>query len=85
MYLGKSRETLYDKFYENMSKVFFIYKMEHHNLWDKYENDIFKITFAQNLYYTQNELKSLYLKWAHFKYAKWKFASEIGHFVILPN
>ena len=27
--------------------------------------------------------KWLYLKWATFKYPKWKLASEIGHFLIL--
>ena len=29
--------------------------------------------------------KRLYLKRAPFNYLKWKFASEIGHFVILPK
>ena len=28
---------------------------------------------------------TLYLKRAPFKYAKWKFASEISHFVSLPK
>ena len=26
-----------------MPKVFFIYKIEHHNLWNEYENDNFQL------------------------------------------
>ena len=34
----RKRNLIHDKFYQNMSKIFFIYKIEHHNLWNKYEN-----------------------------------------------
>ena len=69
--------------------------MEHHNLWNKYEKGNFQLSwinlsflskFAQNFLFTQNEQKqNLYLKWAPFKYPKWKFSSEMGHFVSLPK
>ena len=39
-----------------------------------------KITFVHNM-----NKKNLYLKRAPFKYPKWKFASEIGHFVSLSK
>ena len=46
----------------------------------------FLLKFAQNFLYTQNEQKqSPYLKRAPFKYPKWKFTSEINHFVVLAN
>ena len=39
----------------------------------------------QNFLYAQIDQNLLYLKRATFKYPKWKFASEIDHFVILPK
>ena len=39
----QKRNLIYDKFYQNMPKVFFVYKMEHHNLWNEYENGNFQL------------------------------------------
>ena len=42
----------------------------------------FLFKFAPNFIYTQNEPeKSPNLKWAPFKYSKWKFSSQIDHSV----
>ena len=34
----QKKNRIYHKFYQNMLKVFFIFKMEHHNFWSKYQN-----------------------------------------------
>ena len=39
----QKRNLIHDKFYQNMPKVDFIYKMEHHNLWNQYEIDNFQL------------------------------------------
>ena len=39
----QKRKLIYDIFYQNMPKVFFVYKMEHHNLWNEYKNDSFQL------------------------------------------
>ena len=42
----QKRNAVYNKFYQNMPKAFFMFKMnkmEHHNLWDEYRNWNFQV------------------------------------------
>ena len=75
-----------------MPKVFFTFNMN--NLLNEHQNGNFKsngsfCNFHPNLPETSlldiMIKKRLYLKQVPFKYRKWKIASEIGHFVILPK
>ena len=41
----QKRNLIYNKFYQNMPKIFFIFKinkMEHHNLWSEQQMEVFK-------------------------------------------
>ena len=65
----QKRNPMYDKFYQNMPKVFFMFKInkvKHHNLWNEYQNRNFLFQwiilhflpkFSQNFNYTQNKKK----------------------------
>ena len=67
-------------------------KMEHHNLGNEHQNG----TFTPNCNFHPNLLKTSFVHkvsknkaytWNEhlFKYPKWKLASEIDHFVVLPK
>ena len=65
----QKKNPIYNKFHQNMPEVFFMFKMnkmEHHNLWNEYQNRNFQFKwvvleflpkFSQNFNYTQNEKK----------------------------
>ena len=56
----RMRNLIYDKFYQNMPNVFFIYKMEHNNLWNEYENGNFNSNGSfYNFYRNRVKIKPL--------------------------
>ena len=68
----QKRNLIEDKFYQNMPKVFFIYKMEHHNLWKDYENDIFNSNGSFYNFYPNLPKNSIIHKMIKNKAFAWK-------------
>ena len=93
----RKRNPIYDKFYQNTPKVFFIFKMnkmKRHNLWNEHLNGNLNL-MDHSVIFTQICTKlHLYIKWAKikpvpelstFQIPEIKVASETDHFVILPK